>query len=275
MTNPMLEKLIRFQHPGRVLGYAGEVTDQTLANIFGTDEETYRTMLTSIDIQRDGAVTMLAADPDVRADLLRVPFTRGAHIVAVGESTTADRLSWFEILSALLQAERPDLDLRLDNLAVSGATTTQSLASVPSIRRQSADWIFCMLGSNDSQRFGSSDGPRLVSRDESSRNLREIRARAVPGNASRWVWVAPTPVDESLVARFPFFRAAGITWTNTDLAYGAQDYAEMDDLVIESAPAVAAAGESAFIEDGVHPTLATQTVLASRVLAVLSGRVSR
>jgi acyl-CoA thioesterase-1 len=277
MSDPMLEKLIRFQHPDRVLGFARPLTDQTLASIFGTDEETYRATLSDIEVQRANAVNALAADPAVHADLLSVPFVRGAHIVAVGESTTADRLSWFEILRTLLDAERPDLELRFDNLAITGATTTQVLAGLPAIRRQSADWVFCMLGSNDSQRFDSADGPQLVTRAETLRNLRELRARSLPDETSRWVWVTPTPVDESLVADFTFFRIAGITWTNADLSDLSKAFSELtDDLVIDSAPAVAATGgDPAFIEDGVHPSIATQAALASRVLAALGERALR
>ncbi len=271
MSDAMLEKLVRFQQPGRALGFARELTDQTLAAIFGTDEESYRATLAELEAQRTSAVSILAADPVVRADLLGAPFEEGAHIVAVGESTTADRLSWFEILHALFDAERPELHLRFGNLAITGATTTQVLAGVPNIRRQAADWVFCMLGSNDSQRFGSPDGPQLVTRAETLRNLRELRARSLPGENSRWVWVTPTPVEESLVIAFPFFHAAGITWTNADLTDLSVAYSQMDDRVVDSAPAVAAAGDHAFIEDGVHPSLATQTALASLVLAALNN----
>lgn len=274
MNNLMMEKLIRFQHPERALAFARGLTDETLAGIFGTDPETYRATLSDIEEERASAVSALAADPDVQHDLRRVPFAHANHIVAVGESTTADRMSWFEILAALLYAERPDLDLRFDNLAVSGATTTQMLAGVSNVRRQEADWIFCMLGNNDAQRFGSPDGARLVTRDETARNLREIRNRSLD-DQGEWVWVVPTPVDEARVAAFPFFGAAGITWTNADAAYLADLYSEMDDLVIATSEAVVETGEQAFMDDGVHPTLATHARIAASVLAALAERGDR
>lgn len=271
MSNPMMEKLFRFQHPERALAFARGLTDETLAGIFGTGLETYRATLSDIENERARAMNDLAADPDVQEDLRRVPFAHADHIVAIGESTTADRLSWFEILATLLHAARPDLELRFDNLAVSGATTTQTLASAPNVRRQEADWVFCMLGSNDAQRFGSADGPRLVTRTETARNLREIRHRADEGQ-SRWIWVVPTPMDEALVAAFPYFRAAGITWTTADAEHLAGLYAEMDDPVIETAHAVAAVGDRAFMDDGAHPTLATHARIAASVLAALAER---
>lgn len=268
-SDPMIEKLVRFQRPDRVLGYARGLSDTTLAALFGTDETTYRATLADLDARRAATVRALAGDATVRADLERVPFTPGQHLVAIGESSTADRLSWFELLRELLTAERPDLRLRFDNLAVTSATTTQTLAGMPQVRGRLGDWVFCMLGTNDAQRFGSADGARLVSEAETARNLREIRAQARLGDGARWVWVTPTPVEETLVARFPFFRGAGITWSNHDLAAPAAELSASGDQVIDSASAVAP--PDAFLDDGLHPSVATHQRIAARVLAALAG----
>jgi acyl-CoA thioesterase-1 len=269
VNNPLLDKLVRFQHPDRVLPFARGLSDQTLASIFGTDETSYRTTLERLGSQVAHAASELAADPGVRADLARVPFEVGAHIVALGESTTADRLSWFEILRALLERERPELQLRFDNLAVTGSTTTQALASVPAIRRQSADWIVCLLGTNDSQRLGDSPGVLLVSRPESLRNLNELRAQASGEKKAHWTWITPTPVDEARVAQFPFFRSGGISWANADIAALAGALPELGDAVVDSAAAVAAAGADAFEDDGIHVGIATHAALAALVLRSL------
>ncbi len=268
MINPMLEKLIRFQRPERVLPYAQNLNVPTLSGIFGTDEDQYRAVLEALDIQRTEAAARLAADPQVSAHIEKLPFEHGARIVAIGESTTADRLSWFEIMRATLDTQRPDLELRFTNLAVAGATSTQMLAAVPAIRGQSADWMFCMLGGNDSRRLGAADGPPLVTRQETLRNLTALRAQAFPGDNARWVWVTPTPVDETQVAAFPFFRSAGITWTNADLASLAAAIADLPGLVVDSTPA--ASGPHASTEDGLHLGIASQEALAARVLEALS-----
>jgi acyl-CoA thioesterase-1 len=269
MNNPLLDKLVRFQHPDRVLPFARGLSDQTMASIFGTDEASYRTTLERLGSQVTRAASELAADPDVRVDLARMPFEVGAHVVALGESTTADRLSWFEILRALLERERPELQLRFDNLAVTGSTTTQALASVPAIRRQSADWILCLLGTNDSQRLGA-PGALLVSRPESLRNLDEVRAQASGEKKAHWTWITPTPVDEARVAQFPFFRSGGISWANADIAALSRSLSELGGTVVDSAAAVAAAGVDAFEDDGIHVGIATHAALASRVLHSLA-----
>jgi hypothetical protein len=106
MTAPMLEKLVRFQHPDRTLNYARSLTDATRAALFGTDEGALHAAVEHLDGQRAAAAHELAADPQVTADLTRVPFRPGQRLVAIGESATADRLSWFEILRTLLHCER-------------------------------------------------------------------------------------------------------------------------------------------------------------------------
>lgn len=62
MSDPMLEKLIRFQRPDRVLGYARRLSDTTLAALFGTDEPTYRATLADLDARRAATVRALASD---------------------------------------------------------------------------------------------------------------------------------------------------------------------------------------------------------------------
>lgn len=275
MTDPILEKLIRFQHPERVLPFARHLSGSTLAAIFGVDETEYRSTLDEIDRQRNAAAGRLAADPDMRTRLLSLPFRDGDRIVAIGESVTADRLSWFELLRALITSARPELHLSFENLAVSGSTSTQALAALPAIRMRSANWLFCMLGNNDSQRLSTADDTLLVSRAETVRNLAELRARALPSASSHWVWLTPTPVDEAQLAAFPFFRASGITWSNADISELSAAIPAGDDPIIDSAPAVAAAGAQAFIEDGVHPSITAHEALAARVMVKLTEEAPR
>ena len=267
MVDPMLEKLVRFQRPERSLGYARELSDENQAALFSTDLETYRDAVAHIDAQRAEAVHRLAVRPDVREVLEHPPFERGQTIVATGESTTADRLSWFELIAALFTAERPELELTFENVAVAGSTTTQALAGLPSLRRASGDWVFCLLGTNDAQRFGGADGTRLVSTAETVRNLRALRDLAQRDGAN-WVWLTPTPVDEELIAQFRFFRFAGITWTNADARALADELSKLGGPVIDTFDAEPVA--EPFLDDGLHPSLSAQESLAVQTLRALS-----
>ena len=268
MVDPMLEKLVRFQHPERSLGYVRALSDETQAALFGTDTENYREAVAHVDAQRAEAVHRLAARPDAREALQHLPFERGQKVVATGESTTADRLSWFELIAGLITVERPDLELTFENVAVAGSTTTQALAGLPALRRASGDWVFCLLGGNDAQRFGGADGTRLVSASETVRNLRALRDLAQTDGAN-WVWLTPTPVDEELIAQFRFFQFAGITWTNADARALAAELPRLGGPVIDTFDAEPV--EEPFLDDGVHPSLSAQESIAVKVLTALSS----
>jgi acyl-CoA thioesterase-1 len=269
MSNPMLERLVRFQRPESALPFARHLDARTLAAIFGTGEDEYRSVVEDIDRRCLDAAERIAASPMAESHLRALPFEEGAHVVAIGESTTADRLSWFEILRTLVETHRPDLDLRFTNLAVSGATTVQVLSTLPGIRRHEPDWVFCMLGTNDAQRLDAPDGPLLVSPEETKRNLAELRARAAPDKNLAWVWLTPTPIDEERIARFPFFAGSGIGWRNDDLDRLARALPTRDDLVIHSGTAIVA-DPDALADDGLHPSPRAQEALAARVLEALA-----
>jgi acyl-CoA thioesterase-1 len=268
MVDPMLTKLARFQHPERSLGYARALSDETLSALFGTDAETYREVVAHLEAQRAEAVRRLAARQDVREALQHSPFERGQTIVATGESTTADRLSWFELIAALVTVERPDLELRFENLAVAGSTTTQALTGLPTLRRASGDWVFCLLGTNDAQRFGGAAGTRVVSTAETVRNLGALRDLAKTDGAN-WVWLTPTPVDEELIAQFRFFQSAGITWTNADARALADELPTLGGAVIDTFDAEPVA--EPFFDDGLHLSLSAQESVAVLVLTALSS----
>ncbi|MFB6611358.1 SGNH/GDSL hydrolase family protein [Agromyces sp. NPDC056379] len=271
MSGAMLDKLVRFERPERSLPYAWAMDDAARAGVFGTDPASYAAAVHALDAQRADAVRRLAAMPAVRSALGRAPFATGGRVTAIGESTTADRLSWFELLAALFAAERPDLGLQFENLAISGSTTTQALANLPALRRGQAEVVFCMLGANDARRFPGAEGDRLVSAAETTRNLRLIRrgAASVPG--ARWVWIAPTPIDERRIAAHPYLGGVGLAWTGADVRATAaflHETAGSDDLVIDPADA---AGPMPLLDDGLHPQLDAQVALAAHVLEQLAG----
>ena len=68
---------------------------------------------------------------------------------------------------------------------------------------------------------------------------------------------------------FPCFRQARISWTNADIAELSDWLRATDDIVIDTAPAVASAEPQPFVDDGLHPSLATQEALAACVIASL------
>ncbi|MFF8381210.1 SGNH/GDSL hydrolase family protein [Streptomyces sp. NPDC015661] len=262
MTEDLTEKLVRFQQPEKILRYLGELPDTRLADLFGLDPEAYRKLLRDFDERTRDTAAELLKDPGFAERADRLPFRPGQRIVALGESSTADRLSWFAILRHLL----PD-GVELVNLAVSGSTTTQALAQLPQLAFLRPDWILCMLGANDAQRLGRGEqaaGTRLVSAAETERNLLALRELA---GVPRWIWLTPNSVDEARVEAYPHFRRAGIGWTNEDLDHVADFLLTRPEPTVDTRRATA----GLHLDDGVHLTLEGQRAVAVALVEAIAS----
>ncbi|MEO3785682.1 SGNH/GDSL hydrolase family protein [Actinocorallia sp. B10E7] len=271
MSTAQTERLIRFQHPEKTLGYLGGLDDERLASLFGLDAPSYRRLRREHADQARSAARELLEEPGFAEKVDRLPFAPGQRIVALGESTTADLLSWFEILRHLLEIRRPQDGLSLVNLAVSGQTTTQALTALPALAFRDPDWVLCMLGANDAQRLGV-DGPTLVSLPETERNLRTLRDLAARGTPARWVWLTPAPADEARVVAYPHFQRARLHWKNTDLDAVARTLTGLEDVTVDTAGALAERpGTDPHLEDGLHLSLAGQRALAAALVGVLAA----
>ncbi|WP_030685662.1 GDSL-type esterase/lipase family protein [Streptomyces globisporus] len=264
--NKLTDKLVRFQQPEKALRYLGELPDTRLAELFGLDTGTYRTLLRGLDEQTRDAAAELLKDPAFAARADRLPFRPGQRVVALGESTTADRLSWFSILRHLL----PD-GVELVNLAVSGSTTTQALAQLPQLGFPRPDWILCMLGANDVQRLGrgaGAAGTRLVSEAETERNLLALRDLAGLSDPDRWVWLTPSAVDQERADAHPHFRRAGIGWTSEDVDGVADFLLGRPELTVDTRRVTA----GLHLDDGLHLTLDGQRAVAVALVDALAQR---
>ncbi|MBC2876439.1 MULTISPECIES: SGNH/GDSL hydrolase family protein [Streptomyces] len=247
-------KLVRFQRPERDLPYLTGLDEDRVAGLFGLTPPAYRDRLAALDAQTRTAAAVLRDAPGTAGLPARLPFAPGQRIVALGESTTADRLSWLEILRHLL----PD-GVAVTNLAVSGSTTTQALAQAPALTRLRPGWVLCLLGTNDARRTGPAT---LVSASETRRNLAALRELT----DARWVWLTPTPVDEKRVASFEPFRRAGLTWAGKDVDAITAYLLERPEPAVDTRPAVT----GRHLDDGVHITLDGQREITAAVLRLLA-----
>ncbi|MFJ6483750.1 MULTISPECIES: SGNH/GDSL hydrolase family protein [unclassified Streptomyces] len=252
------QRLLRFHQPEKLLRHLGPLDEPVLAALFGTDAGDYRGRLEEFEERNREAAATLSAEPDTAARIAALPFRPGEHVVALGESTTADRLSWFEILRHLLPK-----GVRCTNLAVSGSTTAQALTQqLPALGFQRPDWVLCMLGANDVQRI---DGVPLVGRAETCRNLIALHDLAVARTGARWVWLTPTHTDPDLVDGYEHFRRAGLSWSDADLDAVADFLLARPEPVVDTRRAVRGHHEA----DGLHLTPSGQSAVTAALLETL------
>ncbi|MCX4982163.1 GDSL-type esterase/lipase family protein [Streptomyces sp. NBC_00572] len=261
-------KLVRFQQPEKNLRYLGDLPETELAGLFGLATDTYRKLVRDLDDQTRDTAADLLKDPDFADRADRLPFRPGQRIVALGESTTADRLSWFSVLGHLL----PD-GVELVNLAVSGLTTTQALTQLPQLAFLRPDWILCMLGANDAQRLGrgaGAPGTRLVSEAETERNLLALRELAGQPDPDRWIWLTPSSLDQERADAYPHFRRAGIGWDAEDVDGLAAFLGGRPELTVDTRAATA----HLHLDDGIHLTLEGQRAVAVSLVDALAEAAS-
>ncbi|MGW8362273.1 SGNH/GDSL hydrolase family protein [Streptomyces wedmorensis] len=260
----LTEKLVRFQQPEKTLRYLGELPEARLADLFGLDAGAYRALLRDFDDQARATAAELAKDPNFTERTARLPFLPGQRIVALGESTTADRLSWFSILRHLL----PD-GVELVNLAVSGLTTSQALAQLPQLSFLRPDWVLCMLGANDAQRLGrraGAPGTRLVSEAETIRNLLALRELGGQTGPDRWIWLTPSSMNQERADAYPHFRHAGIGWASEDIDDVAAFLLSRPEPTVDTRQATAGLQ----LDDGIHLTLDGQRAVAAAFVDALA-----
>jgi lysophospholipase L1-like esterase len=125
---------------------------------------------------------------------------------------------------------------------------------------------------NDVTRIGPAAAKPQVGLAESIANLVELRRIAADLSAASWVWMTPTPVLEDRVAAFPGFRFGHSSWRNADLLALAEAVGRFDDPVVDLMAAFGMPPDGDLLgPDGVHPTLAGQTTIATALVHHLTS----
>jgi lysophospholipase L1-like esterase len=242
-----LDWLVRFQRPRAVLALH-DLAGECDAQAFGIPLAELRAR------RRALADAAHAAAPDGPS-----PFRAGEVVVGLGDSITSDALSWFELIAAAGE----QTGARFVNAGISGDTSADLRKRVFRVAALRPDRVLAMIGTNDCQRHGPLE-ERLVSAGETLRNLLALDA-ALRRAGARVLWVAPPPVDEAalgaeLAARGLRFRAGDVRGVATAMREVSADVVVCDGF--------------AGWEDGVHPSLAGQRLIAEAVLRALAGRAS-
>ncbi|MFB9274452.1 SGNH/GDSL hydrolase family protein [Cohnella cellulosilytica] len=266
-------KLIRMQHPEKMLKFVRSFQDETLATLYGIpDTETFLRLKNSLQRQTKEAAAQLLEDPAFADRVDQLPFRQGETIVGLGESTTDDLLSWFEILRQLLELRRPRDGIRLVNEGLSGHTSSQLLGRINDTMAHSPDWVLCMIGGNDALRFGPEPSPTQVSIGETSRNLAEIRRLAQARGNPRWVWITPTTINGERIEAFPPFRQGGIRCRNEDIAAVGDVMRNLSDPVVDTQADFGLPANALWMEaDGLHPSLAGHQIIVTLLVQELTG----
>ncbi|MBO0992671.1 SGNH/GDSL hydrolase family protein [Bacillus sp. SD088] len=263
------KKMIQMQHPEKLLKFARQIDEETLATLYGMDLKTYIDIKSQLEQETKEATDQLLANPEFADRVNRLPFEAGQTVIGVGESTTDDLLSWFEILRRLLERQRPQDNIRMINEGISGDTSTQLLGRFNGILAQEPDWIICMIGGNDVLRFGPEPTKTQVSAEETARNISEIRRISTVNSAAQWVWITPTPINDERMAAFPYFRQ--LCCRNEDIHVVSNMIHRLSDPVIDTQTRFGMPASPEWMEvDGLHPSISGHKAIVTWLVEELT-----
>lgn len=270
MTNPMQLKLLQYTHLEKLYGHFPGMRGAALAALYGLDEAGYQAARAEFDQKARGAALELLADSAFAESVSQLPFRAGDTVLALGDSMTADLQSWLEILRHLLAEARPGDAIRVVNGGLSAHTSAMILRRLVPSLAQKPDWIFCLLGGNDVTRIGSAANKPQVSLEETEQNLLTIRRLAAQLTGARWAWITPPPFDEARADAHPPFRMGQSVWRNADLLAVGDFMRRQSEPVIDLQAVFGVPPRPELQgEDGVHPTLEGQKVMAKTVVEYL------
>ncbi len=86
----MMEKLVQFMHPEKILDFAPNLDEALIAALFGLDAATFRAMNSRFEASARETAQELLTDPSFTDRVDRLPFHPGATVVGIGDSVTDD-----------------------------------------------------------------------------------------------------------------------------------------------------------------------------------------
>ena len=191
---------------------------QAAACVLNITVEQFNEHLEKVAAALDADARRLAERPEILATVDHLPLSPGATVMAVGDSVTAYRRSYAELLRVLLALRRPGDEIRFLNRAQSGYTSTHARRSTYSqYIKEDPELVFILLGGNDCERFGGPEARTLVSFGEYRENMEAIIHAFQTHTRARLVLLTPAPVIQHLLRKVPDFRKSRMSWSNTDL----------------------------------------------------------
>jgi lysophospholipase L1-like esterase len=244
-----------------------ELHAELLAQMLNCTPAHVRALVQSLsDVTRTIAAQMMSVRQP-RAAVEALPFRDGDRVVAVGDSITADRIGWFEMLSASMD-RAGNRAVSRHNLGVSGNTTADVLERFDLLEAARPTFVLVMLGTNDARSHGRPISHRMATAQETERNLLALIELITIDLGASVRLITPPAVDEGRISAF--FAEMPLRWSPASVAEVADTVRKVDPGCIDIHAAMQAYGVDGLLEpDGVHPNRAGQEFIFRNVLAAL------
>jgi lysophospholipase L1-like esterase len=248
---------------------AENLHDELLAQMLACSPEAARTIIDGLAAETRETAAQMLADQQFYDAVRTLPFGPEDRIVGVGDSITADRLGWFELLSAATDLAGAPIG-EMVNFGLSGNTTADVLERFDLMESVRPSHVVLMLGTNDARSHGRAIECRMVTTSETERNMRALIDLIANSLGAAITVLTPPAVDQRRIDTF---------FADTPVRWHAPDIAEVAEVVRKVAPTgldlyslTQAHGTDDILEaDGVHPTPAGQQLILTHIVNHLGG----
>lgn len=255
-----------------------DLHDELLAQMLNCTTRTARSIVDAFAGQARNTAADMLADRRFRDMVHGLPFGPEDRIVAVGDSITADRIGWFELLSAAVTsagvtsaAVTPAAALApaMINLGVSGNTTADVLERFDLLEAARPTHVLLMLGTNDVRTHGRATGHRMATGPETERNVRSL-LDLVGGLGAAVTVITPPAVDQRRIDTF--FAGEPVHWHARDMGEVAQIVRKVAPAALDLHTATRDEDVDVFLEaDGVHPSAVGQRLILTHIVDHLTA----
>jgi acyl-CoA thioesterase I len=274
LTEDELRQFVRFTHTRhwpmlQRFPISDDLHDELLAQMVACPPETVRAIAGAMAAQTRATAEEMLGGHRYRDALRALPFRAEDRVVAVGDSLTADRLGWFELLSASAALAGPP-PATMINLGVSGNTTADVIERFDALEAARPSHVLLMLGTNDARSHGRPAGHHMATTAETERNLRALLDLTVNGLGAAATVIGPPAVDQPRVDAF--FAGAVLRWDAGAVAEIAEIARKVDPTGIDLHGVTRSFAADGDLEpDGVHPTPAGQRRILTHIVGHLAG----
>lgn len=177
-----------------------------VAHLFGLEESELTSIRDMYAANAKEAALELLKDDEVMDWVDLLPFSSNDTIVALGDSSTDDLQSWFQILTEVLNIAVPEADFRFINAGQTNDTSSQALRRLHrDVLSYDPDWVIISLGMFDAARLSIAPKRTLLPLAETWENLTTIEDAIKEVTENPLIWVSPPPIIPGLLDKMELF----------------------------------------------------------------------
>jgi lysophospholipase L1-like esterase len=184
----------------------GITNTEAVANIFGLKQSELTKLRGTFKQNAKEAALELLKDDDVTDWIDQLPFNPDDTIAALGDSSTDDLQSWFQIFTEILNITVPEADFTFINAGQANDTSSEALRRLHrDVLSHEPDWVIVSLGMFDVTRLSIAPKRTLLPLSETWENLSTIEDAIKEVTDNPVIWITPPPVIPGLLDKMELF----------------------------------------------------------------------